>query len=200
MDAPSIVNGKMYFFDAEGRRAVTEGWKTFGEDFYYTYENGRVAVNTTIDGIDVDSTGKAELSEMDRKAQDYDSSTNYLILVNKSLHKVCIYRWDNGFWRRIRSCYCGDGKPSTPTVEGNFSVGIKMLYFDSGSARCWYATQFYGNYLFHSVLYYQDFSPRYVMDGRVGVGVSHGCVRMEIDNAHWIYNNIPRGTKVVVYR
>ena len=200
MDAPASVNGKLYFFDADGRRAVTEGWKTYGEDFYYTYKNGRVAVNTTIDGIDVDSSGKAELSEMDRKAQDYDSSTNYLILVNKSLHKVCIYRWDNGFWHRIRSCYCGDGKPSTPTVEGDFSVGIKMLYFDSGSARCWYATQFYGNYLFHSVLYYQDFSPRYVMDGRVGVGVSHGCVRMEIDNAHWIYNNIPRGTKVVVYR
>ena len=38
------------------------------------------------------------------------------------------------------------------------------------------------------------------MDGRVGVGVSHGCVRLQLENARWIYNNISRGTKVIVYR
>lgn len=37
------------------------------------------------------------------------------------------------------------------------------------------------------------------MDGRLGMHLSHGCVRLQIDNAKWIYNNIPRGTTVVVY-
>ena len=37
------------------------------------------------------------------------------------------------------------------------------------------------------------------MDGRLGMGLSHGCVRLQIDNAKWIYDNIPRGSKVVVY-
>ena len=34
---------------------------------------------------------------------------------------------------------------------------------------------------------------------RVGIPLSHGCVRLEIGNAKWIYDNIPSGTHVVVY-
>jgi hypothetical protein len=37
------------------------------------------------------------------------------------------------------------------------------------------------------------------MDGRLGMGLSHGCVRLDINNAKWIYDNIPRNTTVVVY-
>ena len=196
---PSPVGSKRYFFDSEGRRAVTRGWKTYNGNYYYTYSDGTIAVNTTVNGFPVDKYGKASLDSMDWKAQDYSSNTNYLILVNRSLHKVSIYRRSEGMWSPIKKWYCGDGKSSTPTIEGNFTVGIKMLYFDSGSARCWYATQFCGNYLFHSVLYYQNSWPASVMDGRVGVGVSHGCVRLQVDNAEWIYDNIPRGTKVIVY-
>ena len=196
---PSPVGSKRYFFDSEGRRAVTRGLKTYNGNYYYTYSDGTIAVNTTVNGFPVDKYGKASLDSMDWKAQDYSSNTNYLILVNRSLHKVSIYRRSEGMWSPIKKWYCGDGKSSTPTIEGNFTVGIKMLYFDSGSARCWYATQFCGNYLFHSVLYYQNSWPASVMDGRVGVGVSHGCVRLQVDNAEWIYDNIPRGTKVIVY-
>ena len=196
---PSTVDGKKYFFDENGRRAKTKGWKNYKGNYYYTFENGRLAVNTTISGYRVNSIGKADLDSMDWKAQGYSSNTNYLILVNRSLHKVAIYRRSEGLWSPIKKWYCGDGKSSTPTIEGNFTVGIKMLYFDSGSARCWYATQFCGNYLFHSVLYYQNSWPASVMDGRVGVGVSHGCVRLQVDNAEWIYDNIPRVTKVIVY-
>ena len=196
---PSPVGSKRYYFDSEGRRAVTRGWKTYKGNYYYSYSDGTIAVDTTVNGFKVDKYGKASLDSMDWKAQDYSSSTNYLILVNRSLHKVAVYRRSEGLWSPIKKWYCGDGKSSTPTIEGSFTVGIKMLYFDSGSARCWYATQFCGNYLFHSVLYYQNSWPSSVMDGRVGVGVSHGCVRLQVDNAEWIYDNIPRGTKVIVY-
>ena len=37
------------------------------------------------------------------------------------------------------------------------------------------------------------------MDGRVGMALSHGCVRLEIQNAKWIYDTIPSGSTVVVY-
>lgn len=39
----------------------------------------------------------------------------------------------------------------------------------------------------------------YYLDGRVGIPLSHGCVRLKIENAKWIYYNIPAGTHVVVY-
>ena len=31
------------------------------------------------------------------------------------------------------------------------------------------------------------------------MNLSHGCVRLQIDNAKWIYDNIPSGTKVVTF-
>ena len=37
------------------------------------------------------------------------------------------------------------------------------------------------------------------MDDRLGMHLSHGCVRLNINNAKWIYDNIPRGTTVVSY-
>ena len=76
-------------------------------------------------------------------------------------------------------------------------MGSKGYYFDSGNARCYWYTQFYGDYLYLSVLY-SKYNGR-LMDGRVGMQLSHGCVRLSIEKAKWIYDNIPTGTKVVVF-
>ncbi len=101
-----------------------------------------------------------------------------------------------GSWKLVNLWDCANGAPSTPTVKGVFSVGSRGYYFNSGSYRCYWWTQFYNDYLFHSVLY--DWNG-VLQDGRVGMALSHGCVRLEIDNAKWIYDTIPSGTTVVVY-
>ena len=97
----------------------------------------------------------------------------------------------------MKKWVCTTGAKSTQTVKGTFTVQGKGKSFGSGYT-CWYYTQFYGNYLFHSVLYKQG-SMSVITDGRLGINASHGCVRLNINNAKWIYDNIPRGTKVVVY-
>jgi lipoprotein-anchoring transpeptidase ErfK/SrfK len=38
-----------------------------------------------------------------------------------------------------------------------------------------------------------------IQDGRLGINASHGCVRLSLSDAKWIYDNIPSGTTVVVY-
>lgn len=134
---------------------------------------------------------------MQSKANSYSSSTKYLILVNCSAHKVAIYKGKKGSWSNVKYWSCTTGKSSTPTKKGVFTVKAKGLSFGSGYT-CWYYTQFYGNYLFHSVLYKQG-SKTQIKDGRLGISASHGCVRLSMANAKWIYNNIPRGTKVVIY-
>ena len=134
---------------------------------------------------------------MKLKATSYSSTTGYIALVNMTTHKVCIFQGWQGNWNCIQYWDCSDGKASTPTVEGVFRVGSRGYYFYSGDAICYWWTQFYGDYLFHSVLY-----NRYngsLMDGRLGMGLSHGCVRLNINNAKWIYDTIPSGTTVVVY-
>ena len=150
--------------------------------------------------LPADSVELVLADPMVRKAQDYTSTTPYLILVDTAEHKVGVFSGGgNGGWRRIHFWDCANGAPATPTVKGSFTVGIRGYYFDSSNARCFYYTQFYGNYLFHSTLYYQYPTPSHPMDSRLGMALSHGCVRLQLDNAKWIYDNIPWGTKVVVY-
>lgn len=129
-------------------------------------------------------------------ANAYSSPSNYIIMVNRGAHTVGIFQGGRGFWSNIKYWKCGNGAPGTPTVAGVFQVGAKGHYFNSGNFRCFWFTQFYGDYLFHSVLCWPNGT---VADGRLGMGVSHGCVRLAMENAKWIYDNIPTGTTVVVY-
>nr|WP_296030659.1 L,D-transpeptidase family protein [uncultured Dorea sp.] len=180
------------------------GWAKNGEmagttGFSYGMEAIQIVVvpkNTAAPGNTNDHYREKKFTEMELRANLYSSSTPYLLMVNRSRHKVYIFQGYRGNWKQIRKWYCGDGAASTPTVEGTFKVQSRGYYFDSGSARCYWWTQFYGNYLFHSVLYHKDGT---LMDGRVGMALSHGCVRLEIQNAKWIYDTIPSGSTVVVY-
>ena len=202
----SYVNGNWYYFSSDG--LMRTGWQWIGNKWYYFYyENdshggvyGAMARATSIDGWQLQTDGSMltdKQAEMFQMAQAYNSNTNYLILVDRAACKVAVYAGRFGAWNNIKYWDCAPGKASTPTVSGTFTVQGKGYYFDSGSARCYWYTQFYGNYLFHSVLYSKYNGS--LMDGRVGIPLSHGCVRLQIDNAKWIYDNIPRGTKVVIY-
>ena len=203
--------GSRYYFNSDG--AMSVGWKTIDGANYYFYEKetkkhalGAMAVSTTINGRKIGKNGKeietfsdADEKAMYKKAQGYSSPTDYLVLANVSTHRVGVYRWGNGKWNRAKYYTVTTGAPNMPTREGVFYRGMKLLYFNSGSDRCWYATQYSGNYLFHSVLYTQESSPNTITDGRIGVSASHGCIRMKLEEAKWIYDNIPASTKIVVY-
>ena len=200
------VGGNWYYLAGDG--VMRTGWQWVDNNWYYFYyENdshggsyGAMARARSIDGWQLQADGSmlsGKQAEMLAKAQVYTSNTNYLILVDRAACKVSIFAGSFGAWNNIKYWDCAPGKASTPTVSGTFTVQGKGYYFDSGSARCYWYTQFYGNYLFHSVLYSKYNGS--LMDGRVGIPLSHGCVRLQIDNAKWIYDNIPRGTKVVIY-
>ena len=132
-----------------------------------------------------------------KKAKLRGSSTNYYIAVDVKNHRTVVMKNSSGSWKVEKNWTCSVGAPSTPTVLGNYEVGIKGYSFGSGYT-CYYYTQFYGDYLFHSVKYYEGTFK--VKDGRLGQDVSEGCVRLQIDNAKWIYNNIPEGTHVETYK
>lgn len=132
--------------------------------------------------------------DMAAKAQNYRSSTTYLILVDCTRNRFAVYQWDNG-WYAVHEWICSTGANGC-TVRGEFTTKLKGYSFGRGYT-CYYFTQFYGDYLIHSVKYYPG--TMRIMDGRLGVNVSHGCVRLEINNAKWVYDNIPRSTKVVTY-
>lgn len=133
---------------------------------------------------------------MYEKAQGYRSGSDWLILVDTWSCRVGIFYGGYGNWNLENYWFCSPGADATPTVLGQYYVTGRGYSFGRGYT-CYYYTQFYGDYLFHSILYNQGTFT--VQDGRLGQRLSHGCVRMQIDQAKWIYDNIPNGTKVVTY-
>ena len=137
---------------------------------------------------------------MDYKAQKYKSSKKYLICVSYKKHQVRIYKGKKNKWKRIKKFKCSMGRNgATPT--GTFKITSRGLYFHpkGSSNRCWYWTGFIGStYLFHSTIYNNNSSPTHEVDGRLGKNISHGCIRLKLGNAKWIYKNMPGGTKVVI--
>lgn len=199
------INSNWYYFGGANDGIMKSGWQYIGNKWYYFYrENdskggtyGAMASNRNIDGYYVSKNGDwINPSWLNSCAQGYSSYTKYLILVDRSSCMVGIYQGSKNNWKLKYFWPCAPGKASTPTISGEYNVAGKGYYFDSGNSRCFYYTQFKGNYLFHSVLYNKNGT---LQDGRVGIQLSHGCVRLEINNAKWIYDNIPRGTHVVIY-
>ena len=203
------IDGNWFYFDANYQ--MHRGWLKWNgvQKWSYFYDNGRQAFGAqTIGGFryvfdkDGETTTKpvtvpADQRAMITKAQNYYSDTSYLILVNSKTHKVGVFKGGSYNWQLVWYWNCTTGAPGSPTVKGTYKVGSRGKSFGSGYT-CWYWTQFYGNYLFHSVLY-QPGSMSRIQDGRLGISASHGCVRLDIECARWIYNNIPTRTRVVSY-
>ena len=193
------IGSSWYYFKGDGNMHI--GWRTEGKNKYYYNTNGTLALGAkTINGktyyFNKDGT-LAGTTQMSLKAQQYSSKTKWMILVDTKKNRVGVFNGSKGNWVQKKDWICTSGAKATPTVKGQFTVGSKGKVFGHGYS-CWYYTQFYGDYLFHSILYNPG-SMTSIQDGRLGINASHGCVRLSLNNAKWIYNNIPKGTKVVVY-
>ena len=135
-------------------------------------------------------------------AKSTTSYTNYLITVDLTHHWMCIVSGPKGNRTLLKSWECSTGRPRlTPT--GSYTINGNTQYEFGDNYSCYYATAFIGwEYLFHSVTYQKN--SRRILDGRLGQSVSSGCVRLDIDNAQWLYNSvnngtIPVGTRVKIY-
>ncbi len=89
----------------------------------------------------------------------------------------------------------------TPTPTGVWKVGArerfgKFASFNNEYARYW--TQIVEGIYFHSIMFSQRELDALKSGAFNGLGnkLSHGCVRMYIEDAKWIYYNIPEGTTV----
>jgi hypothetical protein len=98
-----------------------------------------------------------------------------------------------------------DTSRNNSTPRGTFYVQAeKGLSFFSRrvreGARYWTSWKNHGEFLFHSVPI--DKKGNYIKTEEVKLGkkASHGCFRLTVSDAKWIYTHIPKGTKVVVHK
>mgnify|MGYP000083251407 CR=1 FL=1 len=205
-----VQKGNEWFFVREGRLDWNYTGLACYKDAYYYVKNGRL--DWSYSGYaQIDGQGEyyevrngrmvgGPLAKMQSVANNQASSTNYIMIVDRSTHRVGVFKGRKNSWTNVKYYKCCVGKPSTPTISGTYTVGSKGKYFDTGTkGRCWYYTQISGNYLFHSVIYDRQNSPKKIIDNSMDAAVSHGCVRLDLENAKWIYDNIPKNTKVIIY-
>ncbi|MFL0249830.1 L,D-transpeptidase family protein [Clostridium neuense] len=141
--------------------------------------------------------GYKSAAEQTANSNDLPSYTKYLIMASLKEQRVYIFNGSNHSWSLINTFPCTSGAEETPTVTGHFFVQGKGPSFKTANnVICKYYTQIQGNYLFHSILY--DVNGN-VVDGTLGASLSHGCVRLALQNAKYIYDNMPMGTAIWIY-
>lgn len=128
-----------------------------------------------------------------------ESTTSYFINVNLENQKTYIYKGKADKWQLVRTCPCSTGiSGEDDTPSGSFSTKEKGDWFfsDKYNQGAKYWTQITGDILFHSVPFAKDKTT--VLDYTMNKTSSHGCIRLSIDDAKWIYTNIPKGSKVII--
>ena len=126
---------------------------------------------------------------------------------------VVCFRAEAGDWvvERVMICSAADAKHKTP-------MGLHYIYsrykykamtrMNGIMVYAQYACRFRGHYLFHTVPIGGGSNRRFQKYGKklmlieeyekLGQPASHGCVRLLVGDAYWVYTNCPRGTKVLV--
>ena len=127
---------------------------------------------------------------MQNRIWGYGSGTQWLIGVDRSTHRVGVFRGSANNWTLQYWWSCVTGAPGTPTITGYYrTTGGKRMSLSTDSRAKW-CTQIWNGYFFHTILN---------SDAELGNSLSHGCLRMSYPSAQWIYNNIYAGTTVVIY-
>ena len=126
------------------------------------------------------------------------SNTPYLIHVDINNQTVSIYNGYTNNWSLVNKYICSTGIAGEDTPMGIFTVTNRGEWFyskDYGQGGK-YWVQFLGDYLFHSLPY--DESQNQILDYTLGTPSSHGCIRLNTEDAKWIYDTIDDDTKVII--
>ena len=124
------------------------------------------------------------------------SRTNYMVWVSLSEYKVRLYEGSQYKWKLMLEAPCAIGAPGTPSITGSYEY-LYRARWDYGTYYVGPCLVFHGGYALHSVLLYQNGSE---YDGRVGVQISHGCIRLKKKDIDFIAKTIPVGTRIYCTR
>ena len=128
----------------------------------------------------------------------FSSATDYLIFVSLYKQHVHIFKGSQYHWTQVHCYKCASGRFKTPTTTGTGTCPgkIRDWIFDH-AAHAWWATKLTDGQALHSILLWRNSNK--VADPTLGKPASHGCVRIAIKDAKWVYDNVPVGTFNVRY-
>ena len=196
-------SGKRYYVVSDGKRAY--GYTKIGKKYYYFNKKSYALINKW-KYVKVDGTKyKLRFGDDGQQVQNVSSligkQKSYKIVVNTTKNIVVIYAKDGrrGYTIPVKAMVCSCGIKGHRTITGNYSSLRKAgkwhaLYYGTYGKYC---TRISGPYLFHSVVYskYGDSYSLYANEyKKLGRYASHGCIRLSVKDAKWIYKNSSKCT------
>ena len=163
--------------------------ETFGCGYSVTETENEVKIHTT------PSVYRTNQFENFVNAQGYESRTDYLIWVSKKDFKVHLFKGEKGYWTVQGSYPCTIGTDSTPTIEGQFEYIERLNRWTYPNFYCGPIMRFYNGYALHSTLYNYNGT---LYDNRVGMKLSHGCIRLHPEDINYLVATVPFKTKIVI--
>lgn len=149
-------------------------------------------------------TAKPTLEPASKKSKGNGKSySKYELVVDVSDQRVYVYGYTNGAYGPLSRVFvCSTGTKAHPTPLGTFKGSgptNRWHYFVKFDCYAQYSWRIDGDILFHSVLYNEiDGKPTSSSVRNLGSRASHGCIRLSVEDAKWIYDNCKRGTTVIV--
>ncbi|MDV4151683.1 L,D-transpeptidase [Clostridium sp. AL.422] len=152
-------------------------------------------------GDDSEYTSNAILQEITPRninSLSIASKTSYLVYLSLDKQITYVYEGSNNNWNLVKEFESSTGIEGKETPKGIFSVTNRGDWFFSEEfqqgAKYW--VQFMGDYLFHSLPF--DESQENIVDYTLGEPASHGCIRLAVEDAKWLYDNISNNTKIII--
>lgn len=138
------------------------------------------------------------------KQAGFTSSKAYYVKVNRQMNTVTVYTKDSSglFTVPYKAMVCSTGY-ETPVGTYDISYQGQWNWLSLvGGVYGQYCTQITGDYLFHSVPYTQRYNKGSLQPGeydKLGTTCSHGCIRLTVADAKWIYDNKYNIARVELY-
>lgn len=130
----------------------------------------------------------------------------YLLMVDvtNQITRAFTYDEEGLYTVLVREMICSTGTVKNPTPLGTTIMPKKRArwgYFPTWDSHAQYLTRIDSANAFHSVLYSEPDERTLSVKSfeALGTRASHGCVRLLVSDAKWIYDNCQEGTIITVY-
>lgn len=130
----------------------------------------------------------------------------YYIKVNILQNCVTIYSLDDNleYTIPVKAMICSAGREGHESPKGDYeitSVRPRWCYMVDGSYGQYCSGWRKGGYLFHSACYSKQSEDSLIVSeyNDLGNNASLGCIRLQVIDAKWIYENCMIGTPVTIY-